>query len=108
MRYYDTAKCGERIKMLRGKMKMTQEVLAEELGVSREFVSKIEKGKKGCSVDTLGHIADFFDVPVDYLAYGIYIIEQETALEKRINRLANMKREAVLRALEGILIAFEK
>lgn len=108
MRYYDTVKCGERIRMMRRKMKMTQEELAEGLGVSREFVCKIERGAKGCSVDTLGHIADFFDVSVDYLAYGLFGIGSESTLEKRIDQLADTKREVVVLAIEGMLTVFEK
>lgn len=48
---YDMKQSGERIQQLRNKNGLTQERIAETLNVDRSFYSRIEAGKKGCSID---------------------------------------------------------
>lgn len=68
--YYDIAEIGTRIQKLRKGHGLTQEQLAEELNISTIHLSKIENGKRGCSLDILVSIAVFFDASLDYLALG--------------------------------------
>ena len=49
--YYNTKASGARIRELRIAKNFTQDNLAEHMNVSRGFISLIESGKKGCSVD---------------------------------------------------------
>lgn len=51
--YYNTKASGARIRELRIAKNFTQDDLAEHMNVSRGFISLIESGKKGCSVDVL-------------------------------------------------------
>lgn len=44
--YYDIVESGKRIKEMKKKAGMTQEQLAEEIGISREVIARIETGKK--------------------------------------------------------------
>ena len=46
---------------------MTQERLAEMLGVSVEFVSNMERGVNAPSFETIEKIAQAFDLPVNEL-----------------------------------------
>lgn len=68
--YYDAEKIGERIQELRKENNITQEYLADELGVSTNHLCKIEKGKKGASVDLLLDMSEFFRVSTDYILLG--------------------------------------
>ncbi len=63
MDYYNI---GEKIREERKKIGMTQEDLAEKVGISVNFVSLIENGKN-MSLDTMIKIANTFNVSVDYL-----------------------------------------
>jgi len=63
--YYDIIESGKRIKELRKKAGLTQEQLAEDLGVSREALAKIETGKNGTSVDAIVNFASYFNVTTD-------------------------------------------
>ena len=63
--YYDIVESGKRIKEMRKRAGMTQEQLAEELGVSRESLAKIETGKNGTSVDGIVNFANYFNVTTD-------------------------------------------
>ena len=63
--YYDIVESGKRIKDMRKNAGLTQEQLAEELGVSRESLAKIETGKDSTSVDGIVNFANYFNVTTD-------------------------------------------
>ena len=72
MYYYDMEKSGARIHQLRIKNGLTQEKAAESLNIDRSFYSRIESGKKGCSVDLFIQLSELFQVSLDYLILGRY------------------------------------
>lgn len=43
---------------------ISQEALAFEAGLSRVYVSDIERGKRSMSIDVMGRIADALGVPI--------------------------------------------
>ena len=49
--HYDMKQSGARIRFFRKQNRCTQEELAKLLSMDRSFLSGIESGKKGCSVD---------------------------------------------------------
>lgn len=57
----------EKLYELRKKGGLSQEQLAEQLGVSRQAISKWESGKAVPESDTLISISKYFDVTLDYL-----------------------------------------
>lgn len=57
----------ERLKTLRIEKSLTQNQLAQELGLSNKTISVYEKGASSPTLDTLEKIAAYFDVTVDYL-----------------------------------------
>ena len=57
----------EKLYELRKKDGLSQEQLAEQLGVSRQAISKWESGKAVPESDTLISISKYFDVTLDYL-----------------------------------------
>lgn len=67
---YDMKRSGERIRQLRIKKGLTQERIAEDLNIDRNFYSRIESGKNGCSVDLFIQLSDMFEVSLDYLILG--------------------------------------
>ena len=58
---------GERLKMLRKGQKITQQELANRLGVAKSVVSYYESGDRFPSYDVLIKIARTFRVTTDYL-----------------------------------------
>lgn len=58
---------GEKIALLRSQKKLTQERLAQALGISRASLAKYETNKNEPDLDTIRKIANFFDVSIDYL-----------------------------------------
>ncbi|QAT51078.1 helix-turn-helix domain-containing protein [Caproiciproducens sp. NJN-50] len=60
----------ERLQELRKKRGMSQESLAQELGVSRQAVSKWESGQSVPETEKLIALGDFFEVSLDDLVRG--------------------------------------
>ena len=60
---------GNNLKFYRTMRHMTQEELAEKVGVSISFCANIERGKKGVSMFVLRDLADALDITVNQLLY---------------------------------------
>ena len=56
-----------RLLCLRKEKQISQQVLADQLGVSFHQVSKMETGQRGASLEVACALADYFDVSLDYL-----------------------------------------
>lgn len=57
----------ERLKELRKLKNLTQQQLAEILGIDRSNYANYERGKRIPPIDKIEKIADFFNVSIDYL-----------------------------------------
>lgn len=68
--YYDLVESGKRIKELRKKHGLTQERLAEQLGIAVNTVARIEIGNRGISIDLAIELAVRFDTTLDYIFLG--------------------------------------
>ena len=58
---------GRRIRQIRRESNMTQEQLAEKLGISASFMGHIERGTRVPSLETLVMICNELDVTPDFL-----------------------------------------
>ena len=67
MDYFAQIELGLRIKRLRTEKGLTQEKLAESLGISVEYVGKIERGKRTPSLDLVIAMSKFFHTSTDYI-----------------------------------------
>ena len=56
-----------RLKELRLEKGLTQEKLANKLGINRTTIAKIESGDRDLTLDHIQRMSDFFGVPYDYL-----------------------------------------
>ena len=78
---------GEALKVHRTQCKMTQEFVAETIGVSRQAVSKWENNSSCPDVSLLTEIADYFGVSVDALLRE----NEEDIVNSSENKDANAK-----------------
>ena len=67
---FDQVAFGKRLQSLRKSRNLTQEELAESLNISREHLSRLERGKYGCSIDLLIEISFVLNASTDYLLMG--------------------------------------
>ena len=84
---YDMRECGNRIHQLRIQAGYTQNELASKLNIDRSFLSHVESGKRGCSVDLLVQFSNLFNVSLDYLALGKDRLSMKEKVEDLIVRL---------------------
>lgn len=61
---------GARLRKRRMFLKLTQESVAEQIGVSLRWYQRIERGENTVSVDTLLNISRVLSVSIDYLMFG--------------------------------------
>ncbi len=76
--YFNQTEFGARVKECRKRMEMTQEELAELIGVDKNHVSRIERGAKACSIDLLVLLSETLRVSTDYLLTGKSIDREMT------------------------------
>lgn len=55
------------LKLLRTEKKMSQQELADALGISKSSINMYERGERQPNFEVLETIADFFNVDIDYL-----------------------------------------
>ena len=67
---YNMEKSGERIQQLRIQHGYTQEEFAKTLNIDRSYLSRVESGRRGCSLDLLVQLSSTFGVTLDYLVFG--------------------------------------
>lgn len=64
---------GERMKIQRKLMRLTQEQMAEKLDISIKHYSEAERGIIGLSVENLIKVSEILGLSLDYLLKGISI-----------------------------------
>lgn len=89
---YDMKRSGAYIQNLRVQNGYTQGQMAKALNMDRSYLSRIESGAKGCSVDLFIQLSEFFHVPIDSLILGMErgdVLEHEgkVRLKKEIAEL---------------------
>ncbi len=70
MRSIDPKEVGQRIRALRVERGMRQIDLAEQLGVTLNYVGRMECGIGMASIDLFVEISELFEVTLDYLILG--------------------------------------
>ena len=73
-----------RIKNLREKRGLIQELLAAELGITQQMLSKYERDSSIIKVDVLKKLAEYFNVTTDYLL-GLSDVKRDLTGQIRIN-----------------------
>lgn len=98
------------LKLLREKNKLSQQDLADALGISQQSVYKYEKQGTQPDHDTLIKIADYFEVSVDFLI-GHTAVRDPSAAEMEFlekYRLLSPEEQASIRMVVDNYIKSEK
>lgn len=69
--YYEVNKTAKILKDLRKRKNVTQEQVAEDIGVNIKTLQAAEQGTRGVRIDTLCEFADYYKVTLDYLITGV-------------------------------------
>lgn len=74
-----------RIKQLRENRGLIQEILASELGIKQQMLSKYERDVLCIKVDVLKRIAEYFNVTTDYLL-GVSEVKRDLQGQMKVNK----------------------
>ena len=78
---------GQRIMERRKKLGLTQEALGERSGLTTQFVSYAESGKRAMRPENLRRMAAALGVSTDYLLTGDIIDKDKLLLSEKLDRL---------------------
>jgi transcriptional regulator with XRE-family HTH domain len=94
---------GERIKVRREELGLTQLQLAQALGVTPQHISVIEKNKRAPSLDSLAKLAQELGVTTDFLITGKEnVISDSISIIKADNRLSLDTKRALVTIIEKL------
>lgn len=97
---------GKRIQKCREEAGMTQEVLAERVGVSWNHLGAIERGAKTPKLETLVRIVNVLEVSADDVMLDVLRVGRKTRctkLEEKLQSLPEKKQEKILRILDFLI-----
>lgn len=92
---------GSRVRARRLMLKMSQEKLGNELGISFQQVQKYEKGTNRISAGRLQHISRILDVPVPFFFEGIPSVDGKSRKESSLDPDQYFE---VLRTADGLAL----
>lgn len=98
---------GENLKRLRREKELTQEKLADVLGVSFQAVSKWERGETYPDITMLPEIAAFFEVSTDEIL-GLNTAEQEEKIKWYSNEYSRLWSERKLDEVKELMLKATK
>ncbi len=78
---------GLRIMVRRKALRMTQEELAEKLGVSTQMISNLELGKKAIRPENLAKVCAVLGLSADFILTGINTKTAVDAVAEKLTRL---------------------
>ena len=95
---------GQRIRKVRKAQKISQETLAEKIGISVTHMSHIETGNTKLSLPVLVDLAEALEVRTDELLYNGNVIERSAAIDSIVQLLDSCTTQQI-RIIEDIIKA---
>jgi transcriptional regulator with XRE-family HTH domain len=102
----DYKKLGKRIKLAREKKNLTQEQLAEIVGVSNNYISNIERKYSKPSLETLIKICNALEVTPDYvLLDSIYTSKEyiKDEIAEKLRKCSNTNARIITKFIDLLL-----
>lgn len=102
---------GEKIRECRNARNLTQQELAEKVGITARYLGDIERGSKVPKLETFIKILNGLNASVDYVLMDVlnstYKVKS-SRLEKSIESLEPEERVKIINILENIIDNFKK
>ena len=78
---------GQRIMVRRKTLRLTQEELAEKLGVSTQMISNLELGKKAIRPENLAKVCEVLELSADFVLTGTNTKTAVDAVAEKLTQL---------------------
>lgn len=92
---YILEKIGKRISERRKLMRLTQEQLAEQMDVSIQMISNLERGVKAIRIDNLIRLSQTLNISTDYILTGKQTADDLVTLANQISQLEESQRKMI-------------
>lgn len=102
----DYKRLGNRIREERLKLRLTQERLAEELGISDSYLGQLERGERSMTLETLVKLTNRFGTTIDYLMQDSVKIKDEELLNEWLQLMDGRSTEDKRMALDVVKVMF--
>ena len=87
----------ERLKQVRKSLKLSQEFVAEQLGMARTTIVAIEAGTRKVTTDELKEFSELYGVTIDELLYGNVSEENEIrAFARNFSELSEIDKKEIM------------
>ena len=101
MKTLNYKKIGERLRKLRNYMDLTQEQVADILGIGRDAILRIENGKRKIDLQELMSFSKLYKISIDELIEDEHIINNnEVAFARGFNTLSEKDKKEILNLIE--------
>ncbi|WP_373232982.1 helix-turn-helix domain-containing protein [Cohnella sp.] len=97
---------GQRIRTERKKLSLTQEQLAERIGVSDAYIGQIERGERSPTLETLVKIASRLGVTIDYLLHDSLVPGDDNVIDQIRQLFINRSTKEKQMELDVIKVMF--
>lgn len=95
---------GERIYCRRKTLKLTQDELAEKIGVSTQMISNLELGKKAIRPENLIKICSVLNISADYILTGSAAKLPANQIAEKLNRLSQEELELIDKFIDYMIL----
>lgn len=109
---YDRLAVGDRLRIKRTLLGMTQDEIAEKINRATKYYADIERGNCGMSIETLLALSDTLDMSLDYILFGksvqdnaISHTNEVEAIMGLLDNCSERNRDYALRILKLFLVA---
>lgn len=92
---YILEEIGKRISERRKLMRLTQEQLAEQMDVSIQMISNLERGVKAIRIDNLIRSSQTLNISTDYILTGKQTADDLVTLANQISQLEESQRKMI-------------
>lgn len=97
---------GKMVRSLRTERKMTQDDLADKSGLTKDMITKLERGLTGASFESIGKLAAAFDAdPAALFSAEAQLRKARSKTRQRISEMLAVLHEDDLKWLEVLLQA---
>lgn len=109
---YDRLAVGDRLRLKRTLLGMTQDEMAEKINRATKYYADIERGNCGMSIETLLALSGVLDMSLDYILFGestkdseIIHTDEVEAIMSLLDNCTQKNRGYALRMLKLFLVA---
>lgn len=97
---------GKRIRLIRKNMQISQKDFASSIGMKTQYLSNVEKGLNGLTIEKVVQICNYANISADYLIFGKNNIPVDT-FKENINNYSDEDITGAFDVLKKILLCIK-